>query len=48
MELIDEIHKKYGKTTTQSSIDLEDVLHRNIDRIILVDDGQIIADMSPG
>ncbi len=47
IELIDEIGRKSGKTVIIIEHRLEDVLHRDIDRVILMDDGRIIADMSP-
>ncbi|PIE04132.1 MAG: heme ABC transporter ATP-binding protein [Spirochaetales bacterium] len=47
IELIDQIHKETGATVIIIEHRLEDVLHRPADRIILVDDGRIIADMTP-
>ena len=47
IEIIDDIHKASGKTILIIEHRLEDVLHRPIDRIILVNEGQIVADMSP-
>ena len=47
MEIIEDIHKNYGKTVIIIEHRLEDVLHIPIDRIILVADGRIIADMDP-
>lgn len=47
IELIDDIHKKYNKTIVIIEHRLEDVLHRNVDRIIVVNEGRIVADMSP-
>ncbi|MBR6350843.1 MAG: ABC transporter ATP-binding protein [Firmicutes bacterium] len=47
IELIDEIGRKSGKTVIIIEHRLEDVLHRDIDRVVLMDDGRIIADMSP-
>jgi len=44
IELIDELQKKTGKTILIIEHRLEDVLHRHIDRIIIVDNGRIIAD----
>ncbi len=46
IEIIDDIHKQSGKTIILIEHRLEDVLHRDIDRIIVVDDGRIIADMN--
>lgn len=47
IEIIDDIHQKTNKTIIIIEHRLEDVLHRNVDRIIMVKDGYIIADMSP-
>ncbi|MFV0380096.1 MAG: ABC transporter ATP-binding protein [Anaerorhabdus sp.] len=46
IELIDEIHKD-DKTIIIIEHRLEDVLHKNIDRIILLSDGEIIIDDCP-
>lgn len=54
IELIDRMHK-FGaraepgrfKTTIIIEHRIEDVLHREVDRIILIDDGRIIADKGP-
>jgi len=45
MELIDEVHENSGKTVIIIEHRIEDVLHRKIDRIILINEGEIIADM---
>ncbi len=47
IELIDEIKRKTKKTIIIIEHRLEDVLHCDIDRIIVVDKGEIVADMSP-
>lgn len=47
IELIDEIHKSTGKTVLIIEHRLEDVLHRDVDRIVLMGEGRIIADMTP-
>ncbi len=47
IEIIDDIHKNTGKTIIIIEHRLEDVLHRPVDRIIVINDGCIIADMSP-
>ncbi|MGL4485335.1 MAG: DUF3744 domain-containing protein, partial [Anaerovoracaceae bacterium] len=47
IEIIDKIHKDSGKTIIIIEHRLEDVLHRSVDRIILVNEGRIIADMTP-
>ncbi|MFJ5714082.1 ABC transporter ATP-binding protein [Neobacillus sp. NPDC093127] len=47
IELIDRIQKETNKTVVIIEHRLEDVLHCHVDRIIVVDDGRIIADMTP-
>ena len=47
IELIDDIHKRTGATIVIIEHRIEDVLHRDVDRIILVNDGRIVADTSP-
>jgi len=47
IEIIDDIHKKTKKTIIIIEHRLEDVLHRDVDRIIVVNEGRIIADMPP-
>jgi energy-coupling factor transporter ATP-binding protein EcfA2 len=46
IEIIDDIHKNSNKTIIIIEHRLEDVLHRGIDRVIVINDGRIIADMS--
>jgi energy-coupling factor transport system ATP-binding protein len=46
IEIIDGIHEKSQKTIIIIEHRLEDVLHRSIDRVIVVNDGRIIADMN--
>lgn len=46
IEIIDEIHKKSNKTIIIIEHRLEDVLHCDVDRIIVVNDGRIVADMN--
>lgn len=45
IELIDRIHMETGKTVVIIEHRLEDVLHRSVDRIIVVRDGQVAADL---
>ena len=45
IEIIDEIHNNSKKTVIIIEHRLEDVLHRHVDRILVIDDGRIIADM---
>ena len=47
IELIDEIQKKTDTTVLIIEHRLEDVLWRNVDRIVLVNEGKILADMIP-
>ncbi|OON95587.1 MAG: heme ABC transporter ATP-binding protein [Epulopiscium sp. Nele67-Bin005] len=47
MELIDTIRNNEQKTIIIIEHRLEDVLHCKVDRIIIVNDGEIIADASP-
>ena len=45
IEIIDDIHKYSGKTVVIIEHRLEDVLHRFVDRILVIREGRIIADM---
>jgi len=47
IDLIDNIQKQYNKTVVIIEHRLEDVLYRHVDRIIVVSDGRIVADMHP-
>lgn len=47
IKLIDEIQKKTDTTVLIIEHRLEDVLWRNVDRIVLVNDGNILADLRP-
>ncbi|KAE8175666.1 ABC transporter ATP-binding protein [Photobacterium carnosum] len=47
IEIIDNLHKDSNKTVIIIEHRLEDVLHRPIDRIIMMERGEIIADMTP-
>lgn len=47
IELIDEIQKETDTTVLIIEHRLEDVLWRNVDRIVLVNDGTILADLRP-
>lgn len=47
IEIIDDIHKKSHKTIIIIEHRLEDVLHRGIDRVLMINDGRIVADMDP-
>ena len=47
IELIDQIHKEEGTTTLIIEHRLEDVLHRPVDRIVLINDGHIFFNGSP-
>ena len=47
IELIDEIQKENNKTVLIIEHRLEDVLYRPVDRIILMNEGEIISDTTP-
>lgn len=47
IEIIDDIQKKSGKTVIIIEHRLEDVLHRTINRVIVINEGRIVGDMSP-
>ncbi len=47
IELIDEIQKNQNKTMIIIEHRLEDVLHGDVDRIIVIDKGEILADTTP-
>ncbi|TDL61142.1 ABC transporter ATP-binding protein [Rhodococcus qingshengii] len=47
IELIDRIHKQTGKTMIIIEHRLEDVLHGEIDRIVIINEGCIVADLTP-
>ncbi len=47
IELIDELHKNTGATIVIIEHRIEDVLYRSVDRVILMDDGRIKADITP-
>jgi len=46
IEIIDDIHKNSHKTIIIIEHRLEDVLHKGIDRVIVINDGRIVADMN--
>lgn len=47
IDLIDRIYQQFHKTVVIIEHRLEDVLYRHVDRIIVVADGQIAADLTP-
>lgn len=47
MTLIDDIHQQTGKTIVIIEHRLEDVLYKKVDRIVVVNQGEIIADVTP-
>lgn len=47
MTLIDEIHKQTNKTIIMIEHRLEDVLYKPVDRVIVVNQGEIVADLTP-
>ncbi|MDR1306875.1 MAG: ABC transporter ATP-binding protein [Treponema sp.] len=48
VELIDSLHRETEKTIIIVEHRLEDVLHRQVDRIVVMDRGRIAADEPPG
>ncbi len=47
IDLIDRIHREYHKTVLIIEHRLEDVLYRHVDRILVISDGQLVADSTP-
>ncbi|TCS82311.1 energy-coupling factor transport system ATP-binding protein [Muricomes intestini] len=47
IDLIDRVWKESKKTVVIIEHRLEDVLYRDVDRIIVINDGRIVADMTP-
>lgn len=47
IEIIDDLHKNLRKTIIIVEHRLEDVLHKPVDRIVVLNDGRIVADMNP-
>ncbi|MCR5669379.1 MAG: DUF3744 domain-containing protein, partial [Butyrivibrio sp.] len=47
IELIDELQKKTGAAVIIIEHRLEDVLHRYVDRVVLMSEGHIVSDTSP-
>lgn len=47
IELIDQLHHENNLTTIIIEHRLEEILHRSIDRIILIDHGGVVADVTP-
>ena len=47
IELIDELQKKTGVAVIIVEHRVEDVLHRSVDRMVLMDKGRIVADTTP-
>ena len=48
MEIIDRLYRETGKTVIIVEHRLEDVLHRPVDRVVVMDGGRMVADMPPG
>ena len=46
-ELIDDIHRQTNAAVIIIEHRVEDVLHRDVDRIVIVNDGRIVADLPP-
>ncbi len=47
IEIIDEIHENSKKTIIIIEHRLEDVLHKSIDRVIVINEGRILGDLNP-
>ena len=47
IELIDRLHTEFGKTVIIIEHRLEDVLWRHVDRVVVMNEGRIAADMPP-
>lgn len=47
IDIIDRIHKDSNKTIIIIEHRLEDVLYKEIDRVLVINDGRILADMNP-
>lgn len=47
IEIIDEIHQSTNKTIVIIEHRLEDVLHKHVDRVIVMNEGRILNDMTP-
>ena len=47
IELIDDIHRQTNAAVIIIEHRIEDVLHRDVDRIVIVNDGRIVADLPP-
>lgn len=47
IEIIDQLHRDTGKTVVIIEHRLEDVLHCPVDRIVMMERGQIVANMTP-
>ena len=48
VELLDDLHREEGATVVIVEHRLEDVLHRDVDRIVLLAEGRIVLDAPPG
>lgn len=47
IDLIDRIKREYSKTVVIIEHRMEDVLYRDVDRIVVVSEGRIVADLAP-
>ncbi|MGF1723832.1 ABC transporter ATP-binding protein [Photobacterium nomapromontoriensis] len=47
IEIIDRLHRETGKTVVIIEHRLEDVLHCHVDRVIMMERGEIVANMTP-
>ena len=47
IDLIDRIHRQYGKTVIIIEHRIEDVLYRHVDRVLVLSEGRIVSDCPP-
>jgi len=47
IEIIDKLHAENNKTIVIIEHRLEDVLFRHVDRVIMIDEGRVVADLTP-
>lgn len=47
IDLIDKVHRQQGATVLIIEHRLEDVLYRDVDRVVVIGDGRVVADCTP-
>ncbi len=47
IDLIDRIHREFNKTVIIIEHRMEDVLYRQVDRVVVINDGHIVSDSTP-